>query len=194
MLIDEVLPSYDVTRVDTVVVAAPADAVYRAAVEVDLVRVVADAPLLRVLFAVRGVPDRLRRLAGRAGPPPEVATMRLADLPEEGEWVRLAEEPGREIVFGAAGRFWNGPIEWQRITPAAFAGFAAPGSARIAADLAVHPLGDDRVLLTYEARTAATDAAARRGIRRYWKVLSPAIGVVLRGVLRAVQRRAEGRA
>jgi hypothetical protein len=47
------------------------------------------------------------------------------------------------------------------------------------------------VLLTYEARTSATDAAARRGLHRYWRFLSPFIGVVLRGVLRGVRRAAE---
>lgn len=49
----------------------------------------------------------------------------------------------------------------------------------------------DRVLLTYQARTAATDDEARRGVQRYWRVLSPFIGLVLRGVLRAIRRHAE---
>jgi hypothetical protein len=44
MLIDEVLPSFDVTRVDTIVVAAPAEEVYRAALALDLVQVVREDP------------------------------------------------------------------------------------------------------------------------------------------------------
>lgn len=47
--------------------------------------------------------------------------------------------------------------------------------------------------MTYEARTAATDDAARRGVRRYRRVLSPFVGTVLRGVLRGIRRRAEAR-
>jgi hypothetical protein len=191
MLLDEVLADFDVTRVDTIVVAAPPAAVYRAVMELDMVQLVRDDRVLGLLFAVRGIPDRLLRLAGRAPEVPEPVSMRLADLPAEGEWVRLAEDPGREIVFGAAGRFWNGPIDWEVITPAGFAAFDTPGSARIAANLAVHPYSADRVLLTYEARTSATDAAARRGLHRYWRFLSPFIGVVLRGVLRGVRRAAE---
>jgi hypothetical protein len=193
MLIDEVLPTFDVTRVDTVVVAAPADAVYRIAVDLDLVEVVREDPVLGALFAVRGVPDRIMRLLGRRGEPPPQESMRLGELPEEGKWIRLGEDPGREIVFGAAGRFWKGPIEWQRTTPQSFASFDAPASARIVANLAVHPYGRDRVLVTYEARTTATDDDARRGVRRYWRVLSPFIGMVLRGVLRGIKRRAEAR-
>jgi hypothetical protein len=47
------------------------------------------------------------------------------------------------------------------------------------------------VLLTYETRTAATDDQARLGIRRYWSLLSPFIGIVLRGVLNGVKQRVE---
>ena len=191
MLIDEVLPQFDVTRVDVVVVTGAPQHVYQALRDYDMVDVTRDDRLIRVLFAVRGLPDRLMQMLGKRPEPAPVTSMRLADLPAEGEWVRLAENPGREFVFGAAGRFWGGPIQWERITPETFAAFEAPGSARIAANLAVHPYARGRVLLTYETRTAATDDRARRGIRRYWRLLSPFIGIVLRGVLNGVKQRVE---
>jgi len=34
----------------------------------------------------------------------------LRDLPDRGLWVRLAEQPGREFVFGAVGRFWGDAV------------------------------------------------------------------------------------
>ena len=191
MLVDEVLPDFDVTRVDTVVVRAPAEDVYRIARDIDLVQVVREDALVGALFAVRSIPDYVMRLMGRAPTAVAVESMRLSDLGEDGEWIRLAEEPGRELVFGSAGRFWNGPIQWEHITAASFSGVPAPGTARIAANLAVHPYSRDRVLLTYEARTAAADEQARAGVQRYWRFLSPFIGIVLRSVLRAVKRRAE---
>jgi len=191
VLLDDVLPDFDVTRVDTVVIRAPAEDVYQIARDVDLVAVVREDPLVGVLFALRSIPDEVLRRLGRAPRAPEVASMRLGDLGDEGEWIRLAEDPGREFVFGAAGRYWNGPIQWDRITRASFADATAPGSARVAANLAVHPYSRDCVLLTYEARTAAADGDARVGVQRYWRFLSPFIGVVLRSVLRAVKRRAE---
>jgi hypothetical protein len=191
MLIDEVLPNFDITRVDTIVVAAPADVVYRTALELDLVQVVREDRVIGFLFALRGIPDRVMRLLGKRPAAPAPEAMRLGDLPVEGEWIRLGEDPGQEIVFGAVGRFWKGPIQWQQSTRETFASAAAPGSARIAANLALHPYSQDRVLLTYEARTAATDDEARRGVQRYWRVLSPFIGLVLRGVLRAIRQRAE---
>ncbi|MGZ4435959.1 MAG: hypothetical protein ACXVW7_20405 [Trebonia sp.] len=191
MLIDEVLPQFDVSRVDIVVVNGAPEDVYRALLEYDMVDVTRDDRLIGALIAVRGIPDRVMRvLRNRPGPAP-MTSIRLADLPSEGEWVQLGEDPGREIVFGAAGRFLSGPIQWERINRETFASFEAPGSARIAANLAVHPYSPGRVLLTYETRTAATDARARRGIRRYWRLLSPFIGIVLRGVLHGVKKRVE---
>lgn len=191
MVIDEVLGQFDVGRVDVVVVTGAADDVYRALVDYDMVDLLREDRLIGALFAVRAIPDRMvRALRKQPGPAP-TTSLRLADLPSEGEWVRLGEDPGREIVFGAAGRFWNGPIRWARITPASFASFTEPGSARVAASLAVLPYSEGRVLLTYETRTAATDQRARRGVRRYWRFLSPFIGIVLRGVLRGIQRRVE---
>ncbi len=140
MVIDEVLGRFDVGRVDVVVVTGAADDAYRALVDddmVDLLRV--DRPI-GALFAVRAIRDRMVR-AGQAAPAARVA-----------------------------GRFWNGPIRWARITPASFAAFASfasfaePGSARVAASLAVLPYSEGRVLLTYETRTAVTDQrAGRRG-------------------------------
>jgi hypothetical protein len=191
MLIDDVLPDFDVTRVDTIVVAAPADEMYKAALELDLIQVVRDDPLVAVLFAIRTIPDHVMRMFGKRSASQELEAMRLAELPLEGDWIRLGENPGHEIVFGAVGRFWNGPIQWQQSTTETFASPTTPGTARIAANLAVHPYSRDRVLVTYEARTAATDEASRQGIKRYWRFLSPFIGLVLRGVLRAIRRRAE---
>lgn len=191
MLIDQVLPHFDVIRVDTVVVNGAPEDVYRALLDYDMVDVTRDTPLIGALFALRGIPDRVMRALGKGTEPNPVTSMRLADLPSEGDWVRLGEDPGREIVFGAAGRFWSGPVQWQRITRETFASFDAPGSARIAANLAVHPYSPGRVLLTYETRTEATDDRTRRGIRRYWRALSPFIGIVLRGVLHGVKQRVE---
>jgi hypothetical protein len=105
-----------------------------------------------------------------------------------------ATPPGRaEPVIGRATQEVVGEVVRGRrqSTPETFASADAPGSARIAASLAVHPYSLDHVLLTYEARTTATDDQARRGVRRYWRVLSPFVGLVLRGVLRAIRRRAE---
>jgi len=114
--------------------------------------------------------------------------MRLADLPAHGEWVLLGEDPPHEIAFGAIGRFWAGETSWEQIDAEQFAAFDRPGLARIACDFSLRPYGGDRTLVSYECRTQATDDAARRGFLRYWRALSPFVGVVLRSQLRVVAR------
>lgn len=194
MLIDEVLNQFDVSRIDIVAINGRPEQVYRALVDYDLADLPQDDRLIGALFALRGLPDRAVRLFGARPEPSPVTSLRLADLPLEGEWVCLGADDEREIVFGAAGRYWNGPITWQSITKDTFASFAVPNSARIAANLVVTPYSAGRVLVSYETRVAATDERARRGVRRYWRLLSPFIGVVLRGMLEAVKQRVEASA
>ncbi len=111
--------------------------------------------------------------------------MRLENLADQGEWVGLGREDGVEIAFGAVGQFWGGRTEWRAIAAADFAGFAEPGYAKIGCNLSFRDYGD-RTLVSYEARTVATDAAARAAFLRYWRVVSPFVGVVMRGTLRLV--------
>jgi hypothetical protein len=121
---------------------------------------------------------------------PEWDSMRLADLPERGEWVLLGERPPREIAFGAAGRFWAGETVWDEIEAEDFRGFAKPERAKIACNFTLRPYGASQTLLSYEARTKGTDPASSAGFRRYWRPLSPLIGVVMRAQLRMIEREA----
>jgi hypothetical protein len=65
-----------------------------------------------------------------------------------------------------------------------------PGYAKIAASLSLRPYGDERTLLSYEARTQTTDGTARRAFKRYWAIASPGAGVVMRSLLSLIAREA----
>jgi len=130
----------------------------------------------------------------RPAEPAPPATMRLADLPPRGEWVLLGEDAPYEIAFGAIGRFWAGETVWEQTEAAQFATFDRPGLARIACDFSLRPYGAGRTLVSYECRTQATDPDARRAFLRYWRPLSPFIGVVMRSQLRVCARTAAERA
>src|SRR2546428_7566821 len=52
----------------------------------------------------------------------------------------LAEEPGREIVLGIAGRFWRVTGGGMRVSATDFAAFSAPGTAKAAMDFRLEPL------------------------------------------------------
>ena len=189
MLIDRYLPQYDVTEVQELPVAAPPDSTYAAIRKADL-----HDPMIDALFAIRELPDRLaRRLHGAPPrPAPGAVTFETLATPEMG-WMVLGEEPGVEFVVGAVGRFWQRDYGWRPVAPDRFAGFDDPGYAKIAVSLRVEPIGTSRALLRYEARTATTDADARKRFRRYWRIIHPGVALVMRHALLRIGAEAETR-
>jgi hypothetical protein len=195
MLIDDLMPRYDAVRTEHRVVAAPRDRVYDAVRETDFVATVAASPAVRVLFGARALGERVvSAVRGRASAEPApVESMRLADMGTHGEWVLLGEDPPHEIAFGAVGRFWAGETAWERIDAADFGTLDRPGLAKIACNFSLREYGGDRSLVSYECRTLATDEQSRRAFLRYWRLLSPFIGVVLRAQLAMVACEAVGK-
>lgn len=191
MLIDDYLPEYDVTAVRHTVVEADPETTYRAAMTANLLDL---GPIVRTLGWLRIAPTAvIERTRGRRSEPlPDRLTFR--DIGDSDEWVRLAEEPGEEFVFGAVGKFWQPAIEWRAVDPEEFADFDEPGYGKIAAALSVRPYGDGRTLLSYEARTTTTDADSRRRFRRYWRLIGPFAGYLMGKALERMAADAEGRA
>jgi hypothetical protein len=56
--------------------------------------------------------------------------------------------------------------------------------------ISLRSYGRQRTLLSYEARTQATDEAARRAFLRYWSLVSPGVGVVMRSALAVIAQEA----
>jgi len=192
MLLDELLPRFDATRIEHRVIAGLPPAVYEAVVGTDFMREWRESALLRLVFTARSGAERVIATARgqkvEAAPTPP--SMRLADMPTRGDWVRLAEAAPREVVFGVIGRFWGGETPWEQIDAADFASLARPGVAKIGCNFSLRPYGASRTLVSYEARTQAADADARRAFLRYWNAVSPGVGMVMRAQLRSVERMA----
>jgi hypothetical protein len=112
--------------------------------------------------------------------------MTLRRMPSHGDWVRLGEDAPREVAFGVIGRFWAGQTTWKQISAGEFATFDRPGFAKIACSFSLRPYGAVRTLVTYEARTKGTDPASSRAFLRYWRGVSPFVGVVLRSMLSVI--------
>jgi hypothetical protein len=188
MLLDRLVPRYDATRREHLVVDGDPAAVYAAVLRTDFLLAVTGSPAVRSLFAVRSAAERgVAAVTGRPfTEPPAPDAMRLADMTTHGEWVRLGVEPPHEIAFGAIGRFWGGTTVWEAIDARDFEAFDRPGFAKIACNLSLRPYGRGRTLVSYEARTVATDAASRRAFLRYWRAVSPGVGIVMRSLLRVV--------
>lgn len=184
MLIDDVLPIFDVTRVEHLVVDVPVPTTWRALLATDLLDV--HTPLMDAAFWARGLPARLRGVR-EAAP----ASLRLGgDMAMEG-WLSLGRRENQEIAFGAVGRFWQPDITWRDVgTAEDFAAFDEPGWGRIAANFSLRPYGRQRTLLSYEARTAVPDPASRQRFARYWRLVEPFVGHIMRATERAVAARA----
>jgi hypothetical protein len=176
-LLDEIIPEWHYGNRHQIVVAAPAE---RVADALESMRLDRDASwLVRALFRARG-------LSFPSAPTPRTA------LTATGFSV-LGERPGREIVFGIAGKFWA-PREMANLARVpdahAFQEFARPGQAKGAMSFRLEPLGDDRTLLTTETRVWCSDRRARVLFGIYWTLIRVPSGLIRVDMLRAIARRA----
>jgi hypothetical protein len=180
-LLDAQLPVYDVVLTEHLVIDAEPEVVFAATKNFDFLST--DARLVTALMKLRTVPSRLH---GRPVSTPP--TLFLARDPGViPGWVVLGEVPGREVVFGAIGTFWRPNIDWRDLPADQFAAFAEPGWGKIACHLLVRPDGPGRSVLSYECRTATTDPASRARMSRYWWLIRPFVGYILRAVLRTIR-------
>jgi hypothetical protein len=164
--LERLLPRYHFVERHATEVAAPPERVLAAVREVTP----PEAPLLRALFRLRGLP-------GRRDEPILAQLLAGFEL--------LVDEP-QELVFGAIGRPWNLTERLRR--DRGFIDFDEPGYAKMALGFWV----DGRLLRT-ETRIFLTDARARRSFARYWLIVRPLSGLTRRSWLRAAKRRAERR-
>jgi hypothetical protein len=109
-------------------------------------------------------------------------------------WLLLGERIGREIAFGAVGKFWQPVIEWRDVPLADFASFTEPGWGKIAANFSVLPYGQSSTLLSYECRTITTDLESRRQFLRYWWLIRPFVRHIMRATLKKIRADAEAAA
>ena len=158
----DALPDFDVRTRHELRVDAPPERALAAALAVTA----AEAPILRVLYALRGL-----RAPARA---PLWEAMQAHGF-----------RPFDDSTLVAIGRPWTARGGLR--APSDFGAFAEPGWAKLALDFTA----TEGVLAT-ETRVALTDDAARRAFLRYWRVVAPFSGIVRTSWLAAAKRRAEG--
>lgn len=184
LLIESAMPTYDAVIAEHIVVAADPATTFAAARELDLLTV--HSPLLDLSMWLRGLPARL---SGKAAPSlPKLVVAEDMGLPG---WTFLGQRPNLELAFSAVGKFWQPTIEWRTVAAADFSSFDEPGWGKIAANFSVRSYGASTTLLTYECRTVTTDPQSRRRFLRYWRLIRPFVGHVLRATLRQLAANAE---
>jgi hypothetical protein len=191
MLLDDLMPQFDVVERHRTVVRAAPDAVYGALREANL----ASGLVPKLLIGLRALPAALLALRGGAGVRrwrgPR-AVVRLADLERRGFCV-VAERPPEELVIGLLGRYWTfGGGLLPQVTTATFRAGPPPGYALAGWNFTMIRRGEGITELRTETRVlCAVDS--RWKFRLYWLLVRPGSGLIRRGMLRAVRCAAEAR-
>ena len=184
LLIDSAMPTYDAAIAEHIIVAADPATTFAAARGLDLLTV--HSPLLDLSMWLRGLPARLS-----GTPAPRIPNLVIGEDMGLPGWMFLGQRLNREIAFGAVGRFWQPTIEWRDVAAADFRGFDEPGWGKIAANFSVLRYSASATLLTYECRTVTTDPDSRRQFLRYWWLIRPVVGHIMRATLRQINTNAE---
>ena len=196
MLVDELMPRYEISDAVATDVGADRAATYTALLDVDLVEVGRSKPLIGFLGALRALPEVAVQLMHGERPPKAPERMRLHDLAgmraSEGGWILLGERENEEIALGLVGKFWKPVIEFAEVSAEEFKEFSEPGFAKHVYSLSVSELEHSRSLLRAEMRVATTDEHAKKWFRRYWTFgVGSGAHVLITGVVEDARDQAE---
>jgi hypothetical protein len=181
VLLDSVLPEFDVAKRHRISIRATRQRVFDAVVRYDF----RESRVTQVLMALRGYGTRLRRANAQAPATLRESLARFGFTP-------LAEAPGEEIVFGLVGQFWRPSGGLRSLTAAEFATFREPGFAKAAWNLLCRPTEDPAVTeLSTETRVTCYGDAAKRKFLLYWRVVERFSGLIRWSLLHGVKRAAE---
>lgn len=195
MLLDELMPQYQVAECHQTLVRAAPSAVYAAVRETDL----AKGSVTRLLFTLRVLPAAVITLV--RSPRAALAEwrerraqswLRLADLERAGFRI-VGERASEELVIGLLGRFWTprGAI-CHDVSIETFRAGPPAGQALAGWNFSVHERPDGLTELRTETRVwCAPDAWP--AFRLYWFVVRPGSGLIRHSMLHAIRRRAEQR-
>jgi hypothetical protein len=186
MLLDQLIPTYDVASWHTIWVAADPARVYEAARHADFGR---PWPV-RLLMGLRTGPAWLAAvLRGRSVPGGSTAGRRSV---RPVAFTVMAEAPGEEFVLGIMGRFWT---PTGGLVQASAAQLRLPPPAGLAQgfwNFRVEP-SEVGTALSTETRVRCGDPATRRSFARYWRIIRPGSALIRRSVLRHIRQQAEQR-
>jgi len=180
--LDRLIPTPRMVEIDRVDLGAAAPRVWDAIRHGDLGR----TPLIRALFAIRTLPNRLKGAKG------EPSTIRIDDLvssPEHPGFQVLAEDAPREFAVGAIGKVWQADIPFVHVPNGeAFAAFSDAGFVKVAWAVRVAPRHEHDAHVEFEVRVDATDDDSWQKFRHYFRVIGPGSRFIRHSVLRALAR------
>lgn len=181
-LLDPFIPRPDVRERHEIIIHAPAALVLEVARRFDMQSIA----IVRTIFWLRA------KVLGAGTVPARTSSEFITEMLSMG-WVRLAEEPGRFFVGGAACQPWKGDVVFSPLAPEQFANFSEPEQVKIAWTLEAEALGPALTRFATETRAVATDAEGRKKFLRYWRSFKIGIVTIRLLLLPAIRREAERR-
>jgi hypothetical protein len=194
LLLDELMPEYDVVERHRIIVRASPELVFDAIREANL----AGGSITRLLLTFRAIPAAVITLARS----PRAGWNAFRQRTERDGYVRLqhfeyagftvvAERIPEELVIGLLGRFWTARASLCRqISAETFRAAPPAGQALAGWNFTVAERADGASELRTETRVwCAPDA--RWKFRLYWLVVRPGSGLIRRSMLQAIRRHAE---
>ncbi len=194
MLLDDLMPQFDVVERHRIIIRSPPDVVFGAIREANL----AGGPVTSGLLAVRAVPAALIAIARSpraawAEYLDRAATrqrgVRLHDFEQAGFRI-VAERAPEELVIGLLGRFWTPRGGLRDVTADTFRTGPPQGQALAGWSFTVTARPDGSSELRTETRVWCA-ADARWKFRLYWLAVRPGSGLIRRAMLQAIRRHAE---
>jgi len=178
--LDEFTPVWQFHEAHTVRIAAPPSRVFDAIKQVRADEILLYRTLTWIRRGGRSVPT------GVLNPG---STEPLLDVMFRAGFVRLAEDPPRELVIGAP--VMVPPGTRGLLTPEIFRKSLPPGFAFATMNFLVTADGSGGSVVSTETRVFANSPAAIRRFAGYWRIIYPGSAIIRRMWLRAVERRAE---
>ena len=180
-LLDLLIPKPALVEIDRAELAVDAQRAWEAVRDLDL----AQSTLVRSLFAIRTIPDRLKGSEGQL-------RLQLDDLvstPDKPGFQILAEDVPHELAAGAIGKVWQPVIPFVHVPDgAAFAAFSQEGYIKVAWALRVVPETDRTSRVEFELRVVATDEHAWKKFSRYFRLIGPGSHLIRRVLLAQLER------
>lgn len=176
MLIDQFLPTYDVSNKYAVTINDIASRVYPVVRKMDI----SDASMSMFLFQLRGISSVC---GGQDG-------FDLDSLLKMG-FVILDEKKNKELLLGLIGKPWTPDGSLVDFTADEFKDFDKPGYAKIAWNFSLKSAGTGMCQLATETRIACTDKESRTSFGLYWFFVSSFSGLTRKEILQVLKSQAE---
>jgi len=163
--LDRIIPTPGLVEVDEIDLAVPPAEAWAIVRHADF----GELPLVRALFGLRKVPDRI---TGHDASPVMLRIDDLSSTAAKPGFQVLVDDAPNEVVVGAIGKVWHLTIPFVHVSNTSeYTSFAEPGWVKVAWAIRLSPIGEGATRLHFEVRVDATDASSWKRFRRYFRFI-----------------------